>query len=71
MTTTPSTRVRSFAVAAFLLGRGYRLLGAEVDGGSTVYRFSTPEATVGLREYAAVKKRLDDLADAVRQGIES
>jgi hypothetical protein len=67
MNLTPTTRVRSFAVAAFLLGRGYRLLGAELDAASVVYRFATSEATIGLREYASTKKQLDDLADAVRQ----
>jgi hypothetical protein len=61
--------VRSFSVAAFMLARGYQVLGAEVvDGGGVVYRFSAADVDAGMRGYVAVKKTLDDLANAVRGG---
>jgi hypothetical protein len=57
--------VRSFGVACFLLGRGYRLLGGEDFHGRVIYRFAVPPGSDGLREYATAKARLDAIADAV------
>jgi len=63
--TAPILTVRSFGVACFLLGRGYRLLGGEDHHGRVIYRFAVPPGVDGLREYAAAKARLDAVADAV------
>jgi hypothetical protein len=61
----PVLTVRSFGVACFLLGKGYRLLGGEDYHGRVIYRFDVPPGNDGLREYATAKARLDAIADAV------
>jgi len=59
-----TTLVRSFGVACYLLGRGYTLVGAEIRDGRVGYRFAYKLGEDPLREYAAVKSKLDALADA-------
>lgn len=61
---TPTILVRSFGVACYLLGRGYRLVGAEIKDGRVGYRFEYAPGSDPMREYTAAKSRLDTLADA-------
>jgi len=42
-----------------------------LDGATVVYRFLEIEAVPGQNAYAGIKQQLEDLANAVRQGVSS
>jgi hypothetical protein len=54
-------KVRSFALATFILGRGVEPIDAALIDGRPVFRFP-PEADAVMDEYSSAKARLDALA---------
>jgi hypothetical protein len=58
--------IRSFAVATFMIAKGYKVLGAETDPrGVVAFRFAACDADAGMRAYQVAKSHLDALAGAV------
>jgi hypothetical protein len=59
-------RVRSFALAIFLIGKGHNPTDAVLIDGKPVFRFPI-EADPATDSYASAKSRLDTLAKAARE----
>lgn len=58
-------KIRSFAVAAFIVARGVEPIDAVLIDGRLVFRFP-PEADTATDEYAAVKAKLDALEQSAK-----
>jgi len=59
--------VRSYSVAAFIVGRGIDPVDAVLIDGRTVFRFP-PSADPAMTEYQNAKLKLDTLAQTAQPG---